>query len=420
MEGSRPGFTAIRRQRWLCLAGLLFVGSLLATDAVDAAKLRISNRYSPLNRERQVRRNTDFIILHTTEGGDRPSLERIRRGGLAHYVVMRDGRVHRVISRKRLARHAGRSMWNGVQNMDHHSIGIEVIGYHNKPLKDAQITALAELLRQLQSIYGIPDDHVLTHSMVAYGKRNRWHKHAHRGRKRCGMQFASPALRQRLGLESRVLSDPDVAAGRLIVGDPYLAMVLYQPDDGAAAVLAQAEFAGPGATTVSARRSAWFIAREAYDDPSTIYVFPSGRKRRGDEINDWSRLPTGTRVLLGQAVPAPTVTWRTLGRDGNSAIEIAGAAYADGGTLYVRPNGRIQCGNKMTERDFRRLPPGTRVFVGFEYAGKVTSGTTAYDLCGPAFRRDSTLYLLPSGRVKTGDQISENLIPGGTHILTGS
>ncbi len=419
MEVSRPGSGVYRLGRQSRCLALMIMIAIVAFDATAAVSLRISNRYSPLNSERPHRNRTEFIILHTTEGGDRPSLDRIRRGGLAHYVVMRDGRVHRVIDRKRLARHAGRSMWDGVENLDHRSIGIEVVGYHNKALKMAQITAVAELVCQLQTIYEIPDDQVLTHSMVAYGKRNRWHRHSHRGRKRCGMQFATPELRQRLGLEGRALTDPDVATGRLINGDPYLAIVLYQPDNDTA-TLARAEFTSPEANTVSARRSAWFIAREAYDDAATVYVFPGGTRRRGDEITDWSRLPVGTRVMLDQSVSAPTITWRTIGRDGNSASEIAGDAYADGGTLYVRPSGRIQRGSKMSDRDFRRLPRGTRVFMGFEYAGKVTRGTTAYDLCGPRFRKDSTVYLLPSGRVKTGDQISENRIPGGTLILIGS
>lgn len=415
MDGTRPGSVTSRRLRIASCAVMLVC--FCASD-VALATLRISNHYSPLNRYRSARECTEHIVLHTTEGGDRPSLRRVRNGGLAHYVVMSDGRVRRVVKRHLVARHAGRSMWDGAEGLDDHTIGIEVVGYHNKPLADVQITALAELLRQLQSIYDIPDDHVLTHSMVAYGKPNRWHRHAHRGRKRCGMQFARPDLRARLGLDSRPLSDPDVAAGRLVEADPYLAKVLYAPAPEAEAVVA-AEFEGPGTDVITATRTAWFIAREEYDAPTTVYVLPGGTRRRGDEIADWSRMPAGTRVLVDQEPPRAEVPlYLTLERDMAASV-LAGDLYDHASTVYVRPDGRVSRGDTMAERDFRRLPPGTRVFVGFEYAGKVTRRHTAYHLCGPQARHDTTLYLLPGGRVKTGQQIEERRIPGGTHVLVG-
>ncbi len=37
-----------------------------------------------------------------------------------------------------------------------------------------EYAALKELIGELQRIYHIPDERVLTHSMVAYGKPNRW------------------------------------------------------------------------------------------------------------------------------------------------------------------------------------------------------------------------------------------------------
>jgi N-acetylmuramoyl-L-alanine amidase len=394
-----------------------------ATLAEAAGGLRISNRLSHVNRFRSSRSGTDFIILHTTEGGDRGSLDRIKRRGLAHYVVMRDGRVHRVIKRDKIAIHAGRSMWEGVQNLDRRALGIEVVGYHNKPITDRQVAALKELLRQLQKMYNIPDDHVLTHSMVAYGRPNRWHKKNHRGRKRCGMQFADPTLRRRLGLESRPLYDPDVRAGRLIEADPYLARQLYKPVSAAE----QGQHRGPaaeeasGPNVITARRSAWYIAREAYDDRSTVYVFPSGQRKRGDQITDWARLPEGTRVLLDQneetRVARPSAPlYLTLGRD-QAVSRVVGRAYDDYATLYVLPNGRVKRGDTMSETEFRQLPPTTRIFKGFEYAGKVTRRTTAYRLCGVMYNRASTLYLLPGGGIKRGDAINQKRIPPGTLVL---
>lgn len=408
----------IINKRHGCL--LLVLGLLILSagpPVLAAGGLNISNRFSDLNRFRATRNHTEFIILHTTEGGNQSSLNRIRKRGLAHYVVFRDGRVFRVIRRAKVAIHAGRSMWDGVQNLDRRSIGIEVVGYHNKPITQKQTKALKELIAQIQKIYKIPDHKVLTHSMVAYGKPNRWHKKNHRGRKRCGMQFADPDVRETLGLTSRPLVDPDVKAGRLIEADPFLAKVLYTPKRAKKPVLDPA-----GENIITASRSAWYIAREAYDAPSTVYVFPSGTRKKGNQINNWSMMPPGTKVLLDQNLapesPARSV-YLTLKKN-QAASRVAGQAHDDYSTVYVHPGGRIQRGDTMNARDFRSLPPGTKIFLGFEFAGKITRGTTAYDLCGPRFKQASTVYLLPGGRVKHGNAINENRIPGGTLILVES
>ena len=246
MEGSCA--RSPRRAMMAVVVGLLLLGDVAAPAA--AARLRISDLYSSLDRHRPLRQRTELIVLHTSEGGDRSSLRRIRAGGLANYVVAHDGHVYRIIDRRREARHAGLSMWDGSQNLDRVSVGIEVVGYHNKPVTDAQVRALRELLRQLQSIYKIPDERVVTHSMVAYGHRNRWHRADHRGRKRCGMQFARPELRARIGLQQRCTCDPDVAAGRLVQADPFLATVLYSPGRQAEQV-AHTRFEGPDADVIT-------------------------------------------------------------------------------------------------------------------------------------------------------------------------
>ncbi len=389
---------------------------LTAAGAALAAGLDVSNRISPMDRFRERRPRTEFIILHTTEGGDRSSLNRVRRRGLAHYLVRRDGKVYRIIQRNKVALHAGRSMWDGKTNLDRRAIGIEVVGYHDKPITARQITALRELLRQLQGIYKIPDEKVLTHSMVAYGRPNRWHRHDHRGRKRCGMQFAQPELRGQLGLESRPLHDPDVKAGRLVEADPYLARVLYSPD-ARGREEARRRYGENGENVITASRSAWYIARDEYDAPSTVYVFPGGTRKRGDQIGDWSSLPAGTKVMLDQELQARSRSeYLTLGPN-QAASKLAGSAHDDYSTVYLHPSGRVQRGDTMDERDFRGLPPGTRIFLGFEFAGKITAQTTAYRLCGTRHNSGSTLYILPGGKVVRGDAIRDDRIPPGTLVL---
>ena len=201
--------------------------SPLASFALD-----ISNRYrSPRNPERKVRASTELIVLHTTEAPARSSLNKLSDRGEAHFCVTEEGSVYAIVDRDREAFHAGRSMWNGKEDVDKFSIGIECVGYHDKPMSSAQLTAVRELVKYLQKMYRIPDERVVCHSHVAYGSPNKWQKRRHRGRKRCGMLFAMPSVRRILQLKARPAFDADTRKGRLTVGDPYLQGVLYGKTD---------------------------------------------------------------------------------------------------------------------------------------------------------------------------------------------
>lgn len=205
----------------LVLAGMLF--SALAAHAIE-----FSDRYrSPRNPERKVRASTELIVLHTTEAPARSSLNKVSERGECHFVVTEEGSVYRIIDRDREAFHAGRSMWKGKEDIDKFSIGIECVGYHDKAMSAIQLQAIRTLVKELQLMYRLSDDKVVAHSHVAYGAPNKWHRQRHRGRKRCGMLFAMPSVRARLGLESRPARDEDTRARRLVVGDPYLQNVLY-------------------------------------------------------------------------------------------------------------------------------------------------------------------------------------------------
>ena len=169
---------------------------LRAEGGKAAAAFKISNRLSPKNKQRPLRPHTLYIVLHTTEGPEAGSLAKVWRNGETHYFIAKDGDVLRIMDRTRIATHSGRSMWEGHHNIDDYAVGIEVVGHYDQDITQAQYAALRELLRQLKSVYRIPDNRVLTHSMVAYGRPNRFHRNYHRGRKRCGMIFARADVRQ--------------------------------------------------------------------------------------------------------------------------------------------------------------------------------------------------------------------------------
>lgn len=234
---SREGRGA--RTRALAALALAFVSA--SVQAIDA-----SNRYrSPRNPERKIRASTDLIVLHTTEAPARSSLNKVSDRGECHFCVTEEGSVYRIVDRDREAFHAGRSMWNGKEDVDKFSIGIECVGHHDKAMPLAQIRAIRTLVKELQSMYGIPDHRVVCHSHVAYGAPNKWHRYKHRGRKRCGMLFAMASVRRQIGLVSRPAYDPDTRAGRLRQADPYLQKVLYGGVDTMTAAYGAPRLASP-------------------------------------------------------------------------------------------------------------------------------------------------------------------------------
>ena len=217
------GLRGLRTGMVLILVSVL-VPSVFAINA--------STRYrSPRNPERRMRSSTELIVLHTTEAPARSSLNKLSDRGEAHFCVTEEGDVYAIVDRDRVAFHAGRSMWNGKEDVDNFSIGIECVGYHDKPMPMVQLAAIRTLVKDLKAMYRIPDERVLCHSHVAYGSPNKWQKRKHRGRKRCGMLFAMPSVRRVLDLKLRPAFDADTRAGRLVVGDDYLRGVLYGKTD---------------------------------------------------------------------------------------------------------------------------------------------------------------------------------------------
>ena len=386
----------------------------------DPFRLDIRNHLSPRDQRRPTRPHTRYIVLHTTEGREAGSLKKIRRRGEAHYVVGLNGRVYRIIDKSRIATHAGRSYWDGNKVIDNFSIGIEVVGYHDKESTPAQYRALRELLRQLQSLYRIADGNVLTHSMVAYGRPNRFHRYYHRGRKRCAMIFADSGVRAKMGLADKPAFDPEVKAKRLRVADAQLHRFLYAPPT---TVLSK-----PVESNVIARGwSAWTIARERYNSPDTKYLFPSGKVLRGDQISNWESLPVGTRVEFGREDQQQTAKaefegfLETTGAE-TRAGDLVGSAFDGETTIYFLPNGLIRTGSALasgtgTRGILERLPAGTRILMGYVYGGYITRGRFPHHIAGSKWNYPSTFYRLPNGRILTGDEIDQRSIPNRTLVF---
>ena len=91
----------------------------------------------------------------------------------AHYLVDIDGTTHALVDEDKRAWHAGKSYWNGITDMNSHSIGIEIVnaGYKDDatPFPDIQIEALIELCAGICSRH--PSILALGHSDIAPGRK---------------------------------------------------------------------------------------------------------------------------------------------------------------------------------------------------------------------------------------------------------
>ncbi len=286
--------------------------------------LEISNRYySPRNKERGVRSATNLIVLHTTEAPAKSSLNKLCERGECHFCVTEEGQIFRIIERDREAFHAGRSMWRGQEDIDKYSIGIECVGYHDKAMSVIQLKAIRALVEELQRMYRLSDDRVVCHSHVAYGAPNKWHKKRHRGRKRCGMLFAMPSVRRVLGLTSRPGRDPDTAAGRLVVGDPYLKNVLYGKTDlFAATYRTQSVAPKPAPQVVKA-------PPKPTPKPAQKPIAPLKPVAKSTP-----QTPTTIADLMNQGYKVKA----RVTKKGETAIGLVGAKWKDSQTFYVIRN----------------------------------------------------------------------------------
>lgn len=116
-------------------------------------------------------RKPDYVIIHHTAQNTTEQTLRTftstHTGVSAHYVVGRDGKTYQMLNDYLRAWHAGRSRWGKINDMNSHSIGIELDNNGSEPFPDLQIQSLLRLLDTLKTNYGIPNENFIGHSDIA-------------------------------------------------------------------------------------------------------------------------------------------------------------------------------------------------------------------------------------------------------------
>lgn len=90
----------------------------------------------------------------------------------AHFLIERDGQITQFVSCLQRAWHAGVSCFDGRENCNDFSLGIELEGTDSLPFTAAQYQALIALVRQLQSAYpALTLARICGHSDIAPGRK---------------------------------------------------------------------------------------------------------------------------------------------------------------------------------------------------------------------------------------------------------
>lgn len=148
------------------LAALLGYPSMRAEDYKpkerDVTSLIPSSNYH----NHEGKRTVEEIVLHTTESKGSSAENTFKNAESkvsAHYLVMEDGEVVQVVKEEHIAYHC--------KKRNEKSIGIEIAGYHDKNISDAQIKAVVYLIDQLKVKYKLEDNSIKAHSELDPSRR---------------------------------------------------------------------------------------------------------------------------------------------------------------------------------------------------------------------------------------------------------
>jgi N-acetyl-anhydromuramoyl-L-alanine amidase len=110
------------------------------------------------------------LFTNTLDWDAHPYFDQIRGAEVSsHFFIRRDGELVQFVSVDDRAWHAGKSSWQGRDNCNDHSVGIELEGLEHHPFENAQYEALAKLLADLSATW--PIRQTVGHEHVAPGRK---------------------------------------------------------------------------------------------------------------------------------------------------------------------------------------------------------------------------------------------------------
>nr|WP_286197061.1 N-acetylmuramoyl-L-alanine amidase [Tropicibacter sp. R15_0] len=170
----------------------------------------------------------------------------------AHYVLSETGALWQLVSEDMRAWHAGAGSWGGIEDVNSHSIGIEIANTGSAPFPEPQMAVLEQLLSGIMARWEIPAHRVIGHSDSAIGRkidpgaRFDWQRLARRGLsiwpERRGGELDAEAFRRnsaRFGYVAGEGQDRALLNAFRLRFRPWASGVLDEVDCGLAAELAR-------------------------------------------------------------------------------------------------------------------------------------------------------------------------------------
>jgi AmpD protein len=117
--------------------------------------------------------NIERLFLGTLSPEAHPSFESLRGVRVsAHVVIDREGCLTHYVPFEKRAWHAGVSSFQGRENCNDYSIGVELEGTDHTAFTNAQYDALNALIQKIQEIYPkITRSRIVGHSDIAPGRK---------------------------------------------------------------------------------------------------------------------------------------------------------------------------------------------------------------------------------------------------------
>ncbi len=116
-----------------------------------------------------------LVVIHYTGMSDvQSALERLCEPSSrvsAHYLIGKDGCTWQLVDERQRAWHAGKGSWKGINDVNSHSIGIELDNDGVEAFSEPQMTTLEELLPDILQRWSIPPAGVIGHSDCAPGRK---------------------------------------------------------------------------------------------------------------------------------------------------------------------------------------------------------------------------------------------------------
>ncbi|AUH34048.1 N-acetylmuramoyl-L-alanine amidase [Paracoccus tegillarcae] len=120
--------------------------------------------------------SVELIVLHYTAMQDGPSArDRLCDPDAevsAHWLVHEDGSPEALVPEDRRAWHAGAGSWQGREDVNSRSIGIEIVNPGDHPFPMVQMDAVVTLVREIAARHGLGPAAVIGHSDMAPGRKS--------------------------------------------------------------------------------------------------------------------------------------------------------------------------------------------------------------------------------------------------------